>query len=71
VKKVTRDVPVTNSLANLDATRAGHFIYTQHVTLTPGRYTFEAAVLDRESENLQTGVKKQSVVVGAASPDLA
>jgi hypothetical protein len=65
VKKVTRDVPVSNALANLEATRAGHFIYTQHVLLPPGRYTFEAAVLDRESENLATGVKKQSVVVTA------
>jgi len=70
VKKVTRDVPVNNALANLEATRAGHFIYTQHVLLPPGKYTFEAAVLDRESENLSIGVKKQSVIVTApTAPD--
>jgi VWFA-related protein len=68
VKKITRDVPVTNSLANLDATLAGHFIYTQHVTLAPGKYTLETAVLDRDSEKLLTGVKKQSVVVSAPGP---
>ena len=68
VKKVTRDVPVTNSLDNLEATLAGHFIYTHHVVLPPGKYTFEAAVLDRESDKLLTGVKKQSVIV-AATPD--
>ena len=63
VKKVTRDAPVTNTLDNLEATLAGHFIYTAHVALTPGKYTFESAVLDRESERLLTGVKKQSFVV--------
>ena len=67
VKKITRDVPVSNSLANLDATMAGHFIYTQHVSLPPGRYTLETAVLDRDSDRLLTGVKKQSVVVGASA----
>ncbi len=63
VKKVTRDAPVTNSLENLAATLAGHFIYTTHVALPPGKYTFEAAVLDRESDRLLTGVKKQSFIV--------
>ena len=65
VKKLTRDVPVTNSLDNLPATLEGHFIYTAHVSLPPGKYTFEAAVLDRESDHLRAGVRKQSVMVAA------
>ena len=68
VKKVSRDVPVSNSFSNLEATLAGHFIYTQQVSLAPGKYTFEAAVLDRESDKLLTGVKKQSLVVPASVP---
>ncbi|HEY3738924.1 MAG TPA: VWA domain-containing protein [Bryobacteraceae bacterium] len=68
VKKITRDVPVSNSLSNLDATLAGHFIYTQHVTLAPGKYTLETAVLDRESDKLLTGVKKQVLVVAQPAP---
>ena len=61
VQKVTRDVPAKGKLENLQATRAGHFIFTQHVELPPGRYTLETAVFDRES--LKIGTKKQAVIV--------
>ena len=64
VRKVSRDVPVKGRLENLEATRAGHFIFTEHVELPPGRYTLETAVFDRA--NLKIGTKKQVVVIPAA-----
>jgi hypothetical protein len=69
VQKITRDVNSKGQLENYDATRAGHFIYTQYVTLAPGRYTLETAVLDRESEKL--GAKKQAVIVTPPSKELS
>ena len=69
VQKISRDLNSTGQLENFDATRAGHFIYTQYLTLEPGKYTLESAVLDRE--NMKIGVKKQAVVIAAPSKDLA
>ena len=69
VQKISRDVNSNGSLENYDATRAGHFIYTQYMTLTPGRYTLESAVLDRES--MKIGAKKQAVIVVPPTKDLA
>ena len=69
VQKVTRDVPAKGKLENLKATRAGHFIFTQHVELPPGRYTLETAVFDRES--LKIGTRKQAVIVPSAAAGLS
>ena len=69
VQKVSRDLNSTGPMENYDATRAGHFIYTQYMALAPGRYTFESAVLDRES--MKMGVKKQAVVIAPPGKDLA
>ncbi len=65
VQKVTRDVPAKGKLENLQATRLGHFIFTQQVELPPGNYTLETAVFDRE--RLRIGTKKQAVVVPASA----
>lgn len=67
IQKVTRDVPAQGKFEHLQATRSGHFIFTQHVELPPGRYTLETAVFDRES--LKIGTKKQMVIVPAPRPD--
>lgn len=69
VQKLSRDLNSTGQLENFDATRAGHFIYTQYMTLAPGRYTFESSVLDRES--MKIGVKKQAIVITPPTKDLA
>jgi len=69
VQKVTRDVPAKGKLENLEATRAGHFIFTQHVELPPGHYTLETAVFDRES--LKIATHKQDVVVPARGAGLS
>ena len=69
VQKISRDVNSKGSLENYEATRAGHFIYTQHMALAPGQYTLESAVLDRET--MKVGAKRQSVIVVPPSKDLA
>jgi VWFA-related protein len=69
VQKISRDVNSKGQLDNYEATKAGHFIYTQYMTLAPGRYTLETAVLDRES--MKVGAKKQALIVVAPPKDLA
>ena len=69
VQKISRDVNSNGSLENYDATRAGHFIYTQYMILAPGRYTLESAVLDRES--MKIGAKKQALIVVPPTKGLA
>lgn len=63
IQKLSRDLPVEGPVENLEATRAGHFIYTQHFPMATGRYTLETAVLDRET--MKVSGKKQSLVVPA------
>ena len=69
VEKISRDVLLRHQLDQLDATRSGHFIYTQHVELPPGRYTVETAVLDRE--NLAVSGKRQALIVPEPTKGLA
>lgn len=61
VQRVSRDIPMTGRIENMDATRAGHFIFTHHVDLPAGRYRMETAVLDRDGARI--GVDRQMVVV--------
>ena len=60
-RKLSQDVPRQGPIDKIDAFRAGHFIYSQHVPLAPGRYTLEAVVSDSNSG--RTSVKKQALVV--------
>ncbi|HEY3744345.1 MAG TPA: VWA domain-containing protein [Bryobacteraceae bacterium] len=69
VRKLSRDVPVKGKLENLEATRAGHFIFTEYVGLPPGHYTLETAVFDRAS--LKIGTQAQSIVVPEPGGDLS
>jgi len=63
VQKYSQDIPYQGPLDKLDAARAGHFIYTQHANVPPGRYTLETAVLDREGEKVSA---RKSVYVAPA-----
>lgn len=65
VQKLSQDVPFQGPLDKLEAFQRGHFIWTQHVALNPGRYTLETAVLDRE--NMRVGAKKAALVIAPAS----
>ena len=49
VEKISHDFPFTFPDTRLDALQAGSLRYSQPVTLPPGRYTLEAAIVDREA----------------------
>jgi VWFA-related protein len=66
VRKFSQDVPATAPIDQLEAFRKGHFIYTQHAELSPGRYTLETALLDREG--MKVSAKRQAVIVPPPSP---
>ena len=57
VKKWNRDVPTQGAADKLQAVQAGFFTLKDQFSVPPGRYTLEAAVMDREGSKL-----------GAASP---
>lgn len=61
VGKVSTDLPRNGPLALLPQARAGNFIYTEPLTLPPGRYTLETAVMDHEAGKV--GTRKTSYVV--------
>jgi VWFA-related protein len=60
-RRVSQDVPRQGPIDRIDGFRAGRFIYTQKVSLPPGRYTLETAVFDTNSG--KAGVKKAAVIV--------
>ena len=61
VKKLSYDLPRSGQLALLPQARAGNFIYKEQLTVPPGRYTIETAVMDHEANKV--GVKKAAFVV--------
>lgn len=69
VRKFSQDIPRQGPLDKLDAFKMGHFIYSQHALLPPGRYTLETAVVDRKTGKV--GSKKASALIPAASQMLA
>jgi hypothetical protein len=64
VQKLSRDLPVEGPAESMEATRAGHFIYSQYLPLPAGRYTLETAVLDRET--MKVSGSKKALIVPAA-----
>lgn len=68
VRKFSRDIPVRGPLDRLDTSALGRFIYTQHASLSPGRYTLETAIIDRTTE--QISANKSSILITPASEDL-
>jgi VWFA-related protein len=65
VRKFSQDVPRQGPLDKLDAFKLGHFIYSQHAPLPPGRYTLETAVMDRKAGKISA--KKTAVLIPPAS----
>lgn len=49
VQKFTRDLPLQGTLDKLAGVKSGNFIYKEMLSLPAGRYTLEAAVIDRET----------------------
>ena len=69
VKKLRQEVPLRVTPDKLAAYKASsHFIYNEGVSLNPGRYTLETAVIDMPSQKVSA--KKASFVVPAPSDAL-
>jgi VWFA-related protein len=69
VRKFSQDVPAQAPIDQLDAFKKGHFIYTQHAELAPGRYTLETAVLDRQG--MKVSAKRLAVIVPPPSAGIS
>lgn len=70
VKKLRQEVPLRVTPDKLSAYKASsHFIYDESVTLGPGRYTLETAVIDMQSQKMSA--KKSSFVIPAPSAQLS
>jgi len=69
IKKFGNDIPMHVPNAERDALASGHFIYTEHFDLAPGRYTLETAVLDGEGNRVSA--RKNSLIMPAPSAALS
>src|SRR5260370_19072812 len=52
VRKFSQDVARQRPLDSLGAFKMGHFIYSQHAPLAPGRYTLETVRADRKTAKI-------------------
>jgi VWFA-related protein len=71
VKKLRQEVPLRVTPDKLAAYKASsHFIYDEGISLPPGKYTLETAVLDMQSQSQKLSASKASFEVPAASDSL-
>jgi VWFA-related protein len=68
VHKLRGEVPLAVPAEQLDAFKQSHFIYHEHLTLDPGRYTLETAVSDKPGN--RTSARKSVFFVPPAGPAL-
>ncbi len=68
VHKFRGEVPLASTPAQLAAFKESHFIYHEHLTLGPGRYTLETAVSDKAGA--KTSARKSVFVVPPDGPGL-
>jgi VWFA-related protein len=64
VGRFSHDLPLVGPLDRIAAAKAGRFLYKERISLPPGRYLLETAVLDHGSNKL--GAKRASLVVPPA-----
>ena len=69
VDRFNKDLAVQVALDKLEAYKAGNLIQTFPIELSPGTYTLEAVIMDRN--NNKVGVEKSVLTVPAASNKLA
>ena len=69
VEKFSKDVGVQVALDKIDAYKEGHLVQTFRTELSPGTYTLEAALMDRNGKKI--GVKKSTVTVPEPSNNLS
>jgi VWFA-related protein len=63
VQKFDRDMPLQGTLDKVPGIKMGNFIYKEMLTLPPGKYTLETAVIDREDNKV--GASRASYQIGA------
>lgn len=68
VHKLRGEVPLAATADQLAAFKESHFIYHEHLTLGPGRYTLETAVSDKTGK--KTSSRKSVFVVPPDGPAL-
>ena len=68
VHKIRGKVPLAATPEQLATAKDSHFIYDEHVSLNPGRYTLETAVLDKAAK--KTSSRKSVFVVPPDGPSL-
>jgi VWFA-related protein len=61
VHKLRGEVPLAANAEQLDAFKQSHFIYHEHLSLVPGRYTLESALSDKAGN--KTSARKSVFVV--------
>jgi hypothetical protein len=69
VEKFSKDFAVQVNLDNMDAYKVGNLVQTFRTELSPGEYTLEAVIMDRNSNKV--GVKKRTLTVPAPSSKLS
>ncbi len=69
VEKFSKDVAVQVALDKIDAYKEGNLVQTFRTELSPGTYTLEAALMDRNGKKI--GVKKSTVTVPEPSNNLS
>lgn len=65
VQKISRDIPYQVPASKIDELRRGEVSFTAPFQLSPGRYTLETAVVDRQ--NMKASVRRSTLVVGQVS----
>jgi len=69
VEKFSKDFAVQVALDKVDAYREGNLVQTFRTELSPGSYSLEAALMDRNGKKI--GVKKSTVTVSQRSDNLS
>jgi len=69
VEKFSKDFAVRVPLEKVDAYKAGNLVQTFRTELSPGEYTLEAAIMDRNDNKI--GVRKSAVTVPQPSSKLS
>jgi VWFA-related protein len=69
VAKFSKDFAVQVNLDNMDAYKVGNLVQTFRTELSPGEYTLEAVIMDRNSNKV--GVKKRTLTVPEPSSKLS
>ena len=62
VQKFDRDMPLQGTLDKVPGIKMGNFVYKEMLTVPPGKYTLEAAVVDREDNKI--GATRASYEIG-------